>query len=287
MTKGVELFFGKKNVDSTNLIISTPIEKINEDLYVKREDLACPTPGPPFGKVRGLYPVLSKLKNKGVKVVSYMDTSISMAGWGVSYFCRELGLKAVIFYPKYKELRHNQEEYIEKWKGFGAEVIPLDKPNRQSINYYRAKKILTEMYPDSIILPQGLPFNETIDNVAEEIKKDMESYKDIKSIVVSVGSGVMCAGILLGASLSGLSPDVYGIFVAPKSVDTYNKKIFKYIGNEYSKLHLVETDYEYTDKEEMTTPFPCNPYYDAKAYKWMITNIDNIKKPVLFWNTGA
>lgn len=274
-------------MNTKNLIVSTPIEKICDDIYVKREDLSCPPPGPPFGKVRGLYPVLSKLKNEGIKIVSYMDTSISMAGWGVSYFCKELELKSVIFYPKYKEFRHNQEKYIEKWSEFGAEIIPLDKPNMQSINYYRAKKILTEKYPNSIILPQGLPFNETIDNVSDEIKKDFESYNNIKSVVVSVGSGIMCVGILRGLSSLGLLPDVYGVFVAPKKVDTYTKKIFKHIPSGYSKLHFSETKYEYTDKEEMEIPFPCNPYYDAKAYKWMIDNIDSLKKPILFWNIGA
>ena len=67
------------------MIQNTPIKKYKVDgheIIVKREDLACLPPGPPFAKVRGLYPVLQKLKEKGVKIFGYMDTSISMAGWG-------------------------------------------------------------------------------------------------------------------------------------------------------------------------------------------------------------
>ena len=269
-----------------DLIVSTPIEKIG-DIFVKREDMACPSPGPPFGKVRGLFPVLKKLKQKGYKVISYTDTSISMAGWGISYFCKKLDLKSVIFYPQYKELRHNQEEYIKKWETFGAEIIPLDKPNRQSINFHRAKKRFMDLYKDGIMLPQGLPFEETMENVAEEISKDPKSYEKIKSIVVSVGSGVMLSGIIRGISSLGLSPDIIGIFVAPKSIKVMTDRINKFVGNEYNNLILKETTYEYTDKEEMEIPFPCNPYYDAKAYKWIKDNEKTIKSPVLFWNTGA
>lgn len=291
MVKSVDLFFTPNQketvIENTNLIVSTPIEQINENFFVKREDLACPFPGPPFGKVRGLYPVLQKLKQEGIETVSYTDTSISMAGWGVSYFCKELGLKSVIFYPKYKEFRHNQEEYIKKWHEFGAEVIPLDKPNRQMINFYRARKILTEMYPNSIMLPQGLPFEETVENVANEIIKDEKSYKNIKSIVVSVGSGVMIAGIIKGICSLGLTPSIIGVFVAPKSYNSMLKKINKFAGKFYKNIILVETDYEYTDKEEIKTPFPCNPYYDAKAYRWAVERMDGISNPVLFWNTGA
>jgi hypothetical protein len=65
------------------------------------------------------------------------------------------------------------------------------------------------------------------------------------------------------------------------------KKISQHAGLTYKNLHLLDTGYQYTDKEEIEIPFPCNVYYDAKAYKWTIDNIDKLKKPVLFWNTGA
>jgi hypothetical protein len=34
-------------------------------------------------------------------------------------------------------------------------------------------------------------------------------------------------------------------------------------------------------------PFPCNRYYDKKAFKWMVDNIDSIIQPVIFWNIGG
>ncbi len=279
----------------TEMIISTPIQKINKNIFVKREDLACPPPGPPFAKVRGLYPVLQKAKEEGIEIFGYMDTSVSYAAFGLSYFCQSMGLKSVVFYPEYKDgPRDNQLFQFKKWKEFGAEIIPLHKPNRLMINWYRARKILTEMYPNSRMLPQGLPFPETIDNVSTEIVNDRDSLCDIQTIVVSAGSGVMTAGIMKGLQSIGLTPDIYGILISPKSTTVMKRKILKMSGLKEGglfgsniKLTIVDSSYAYTDKETIETPFPCNPYYDKKAWKWLIDNKNNIKLPALFWNIGS
>ena len=134
-------------------IQDTPVEPYNIDgkqLFVKREDLACLPPGPPFAKVRGLYPVLIRLKKQGVKTIGYMDTAISMAGWGISYFCSGLVLNSVLFMPSYRAgFLHNQEFQFSKWTQFGASIVRLENPNRMRINFYRAKRMLVEKYPDS------------------------------------------------------------------------------------------------------------------------------------------
>ncbi len=280
------------------MIQSTPIQTFKVDkheILVKREDLACLLPGPPFAKVRGLYPVLQKLKTEGIKTFGYMDTSISMAGWGLSYFCKEMGLKSVIFYPVYKDgERHNQNFQFKKWKEFGAEIIPLEKPNRLMINWYRAKKNLKEKYPDSEMLPQGLPFKETVKNVSDELKKDRDIFQNVKTIVLCIGSGTMLAGMLKGLYSIDSAAEIYGIMVAPKSLKKMRDKVFKMAGAFDSgffafkgKVNIIDAGFEYTDKEMFECPFPANPYYDRKAWKWMIENINKIKHPALFWNIGA
>lgn len=280
------------------MIQNTPIKKYKigkQEIFVKREDLACLPPGPPFAKVRGLYPVLQKLKANGIKTFGYMDTSISMAGWGLSYFCKEMGLKSVIFYPDYKDgKRHNQNFQLKMWKKFGAEIIPLEKPNRLMINWYRARKILKDKYPDSEMLPQGLPFKETVKNVSDELKEDRAIFRDIKTIVLCIGSGTMLAGILKGLYFIDSSINVYGVIVAPKSTNKMKDKIYKMAGVSDSgffaykgNVNVVDARFEYTDKESFECPFPCNPYYDRKAWKWLIENIDSLAKPLMFWNIGA
>jgi len=50
---------------------------------------------------------------------------------------------------------------------------------------------------------------------------------------------------------------------------------------------LVDAGYEYKQTETCNVPFPCCRYYDRKAYKWMIDNLQTLKQPVLFWNIGG
>ncbi|MDO9027461.1 MAG: hypothetical protein Q7U68_01165, partial [Candidatus Roizmanbacteria bacterium] len=141
---------------------NTPVEKYG-NIYVKREDLACSPPGPPFSKIRGLEAKLLNLLKEGITTVGYMDTAISKAGWGISYFTKHFGMTAVIFYPKYKDgtNHENLEKHIKKWNEFGATVVPLEKPNLQKINWYKARKILFENWPNSFMLEQGFPYKES------------------------------------------------------------------------------------------------------------------------------
>lgn len=282
------------------MLQDTPIDRItikNKEVYVKREDLACTKPGPPFAKVRGLYPLLKKLKADGVEIVGYMETTVSMAGWGISYFCEQLGMKAVIFKPVYKKggNRHNQDLQDKKWRLFNAKVIDI-QATRLSIMFYQAKRILLTKYPDAFMLPQGLPFQETITEVSAQIVKD-KCYPVWDGTIVScVGSGTMAAGILRGLSLINTHPDYYGIFVAPKNKENmYNKILGMANINSYgffpnkltANVRLSDLDYEYTEVETCDCPFPCNIYYDRKAWKFLIDNIKELKEPILFWNIGA
>ena len=280
------------------MIQDTPIEKYKwngQEILVKREDLACPPPGPPFAKPRGLELRLFSLKAKGVKTVAYCDTSVSMGGFAVAYFAKNLGLKSVIFYPHYKDglPRDNQTFQKMKWKDFGAEIIPLENPNRLMINWYRARKELARLYPDAIMLPQGLPFPETVQEVAKQVKKDKEVFKSIKLIIICAGSGTMAAGVIRGLSEISANPKVYGILVSPKSNAEMKKKILKMAEIQDSglfaspiNLEIVDPGYEYTQKEECECPFPSNSHYDRKAWKWMNDNISKLEQQILFWNIG-
>ena len=281
------------------MIQDTPIESYKlgrQDILVKREDLACLPPGPPFAKVRGLLPVLKKHQEDRIRIFGYMETSVSMAGWGLSYFCQQLNMKAVIFYPHYKDgiSRDNQDFQKEKWLQFGAKVLPLENPNRLMINWYRARKQLHQLYPDAVMLPQGLPFQETIEEVAKQVQKDKETFQSLKSIIICAGSGTMTAGVIQGLSEISATPKVYGVLVAPKSKTKMEKKILQMAGVQTEglfasniDLEIIDAGYEYTQKEECDCPFPCNLHYDRKAWKWTVDNINEIEQPTLFWNIGA
>ena len=277
-------------------IQDTCIEKCTYNKYlffVKREDNACLAPGPPFAKVRGLFPQLQHLKAKGVQVVGYMETTISMAGWGVSYFAKKLGMQAVIYKPTYIDgkNRHNQEIQVKKWEENDA-IIRNIQATRLQINWFQARKELLEEFPNAYMLEQGLPFKQTVLEVSKQVTKEMKKFK---TIVMCIGSGTMAAGVLKGLQQQNIVCDLYGIFVAPKNEKKMKQKIYGMAGifnsgffNVYGgNLILVDTGCAYTDKEITKCPFPCNPYYDRKAWKWFMANKNDLEQPVLFWNIGA
>lgn len=205
------------------LINNTPIEKYSiagYPVFVKREDLCCPPPGPPFSKVRGLMPVLKRLKSQGINTVGYTETSISMAGWGVAWACSLLDMKAVIFDPQYKETPGVLKYHRKQWEQFKPDIIPL-KAGRAKVNYHISKKILLKKYKNSYLLPLGLILKETIDATEKEAK--VSNLKNFNSIIIPVGSGTIAAGIL--KAISNYNVSVYGICCRETDISMKRNKI--------------------------------------------------------------
>jgi 1-aminocyclopropane-1-carboxylate deaminase/D-cysteine desulfhydrase-like pyridoxal-dependent ACC family enzyme len=291
----VEAVFG---IDSI-ILKATPVETYDlpglGPVLVKREDMACVPPGPPFSKVRGLFLLMRDLKAAGTNVIAYMDTSISMAGWGISYFASQMDMKAIIFYPAYKEgPRHNLAHHKALWEKFGAEVVPIEKPNLLKINFRRAMRIMKEKYPDGgyHMIEQGFPTPHSLEQISLEVDT---IPANVGTIVLSCGSGTTTAGIVRGLARRGMNPDVVGILADRKNCAKMAAKITKLAGvpedatasTGVPRLSIIDTDIGYHDPVEMPCPFPCNRYYDRKAWKWLAENFTNLAKPVLFWNVGA
>lgn len=265
--------------------------------------MACGNGGPPFAKVRGLDLYLQRLKADGVQTIGYVDTAISMAGWGIAYFAYYYNLHAVLFYPEYKGgYRYNQQHQIRQWDKFGAEIHPLQNPTIRAININKARSQFYSRYPEGHWLLDGLKFPETVDEVEKEAILAINKVRPT-TIITCIGSGMMAAGVLQGAYKAGSPhPIIIGVLVH-NALDPVSKKyeIVKYAGmSEGPSLfhpHLSEAvrdfviyrgKYKYsTPANVVDAPFPCNPYYDLKAYEFLLENIDYIEKPILFWNIGA
>jgi len=291
----------------------TPLEPYTVDnrvIYVKREDMACNPPGPPFAKVRGLYPKLVQLKQQGIQTVGYTDTTISMGGWGVAYFAKELGLNCYVFYPQHSPLRHNLPKHLPLWEELGAIPVPL-LPSRLSIMQLRAKKIFrtnNTKLDRHYMLPNGLPFKETVEEVSRVYVSAALTNKHIfnnATIVVAVGSGIMLSGIIKGVLIAnarcGIKPHVIkSVLVSKKDPSGIRSKILLNSGHPahnspYSLFnpdipmqHVIDDGYEYEQEvDNSQIPFPCNRYYDAKAWAWLRKNLWQLNDPVIFWNLGA
>jgi len=270
----------------------TPIER-HYNVLVKRDDLCFPPPAPPFSKCRGIIEHLRRLKREGIEYVGYTETSISMAGWGVAWACKELGLKAVLFDPQYKQTPEVLKYHRQQWKQFDPIIVPI-QAGMASVNVHIAANILRRTYKNSIMLPLGLPFEETMEATRVETIETMQalSSENIKSVVVSVGSGTIYAGIFRGLHDLGVPVTLYGILTRSsnlkrKRMSIQNKAgIFEFgLSDSPVKMKLIDKGWEYTQRSYQECPFPCHPYYDLKAWEWLV-KIQYIPERILFWNIG-
>lgn len=259
----------------------TPIESVTQSLFVKREDLATLSPGPPFSKTRGLFQHLFLLRQLGIKCVGYVETAISMAGWAVSWLGQKMNMKVIIFDPQYKdESKYPLPFHRQKWKQFGAQLVKV-KAGRASVNWYIAKRWMEEnVHQPWKLLPLGLPLIETISETFAEAKK---CIRDFPTIVIPVGSGTIACGVAMALRRNQLL-----IGVMSRSGDVRRKTRFIIKWTDYpQRIRVIDPGYSYSKKVNVETPFPCNPYYDTKAWKWLLEHEDELEKPVLFWNIGA
>ena len=263
----------------------TPLQDYTEEfgLWVKREDLSCPKPGPPFSKTRGVY---SRVKSRPEEVIGVLDTFHSQAGHAVARACQILGKKCVNFYPVYRReiqpdgthpLRNPQLRSSE----LGAELIPLEA-GRSCILYHRAKKE-TEAR-SGYIMPNALKLEESVSETAKEvpaIKFDV--------VILPASSGTIASGVIRGFTERGMSPKFIIHLGYSRSHEEVDRYIRQMSNSPKAVLKLIDEGYSYKDVAEdgPTPPWPCNAYYDLKAFRWwMKVRSVYAGKKVLFWNVG-
>lgn len=266
---------------------NTPVE-LHNGILVKREDLCTTHPDPPFSKHRG---VMAHLEKRPEKIIGVLDTYHSMAGWSVAAACKELGKQCINFWPHYKDDSENSYRKTQiQSKALGAELISL-QASKSAILHIRARKYLREKYGhQAYMMPNALKLQESVSQTAAEVCR---TRPDSPIVVISASSGTLAAGVLRGlVNMKGIGlfkksafPEVFvhmGYSRPEQTVRRYLQKLAP--GLKQSHVHIVDEGFSYKDMVEGFVPFPCNPYYDLKAWNWLQKQDF---KNVLFWNIGA
>ncbi len=295
------------------IIDNTPLELHHVGsvpILVKREDLCAPYPGPMFSKMRG---VVAHIRNRPETTIGVLDTLHSKAGWCVSYVCQQLGKQAVNYWPRYKadpkEVPHPRQQQREAFS-LGAKMVTL-KAGRSAILYHTAKKHLKEHFPDSYLMPNALKLQESItENAAEALRTSQELYAgtstpvlpEAATLVISISSGTVASGVLQGLASAGLLDkwDVVFHMGYSRSIDAARAYMEKASGLDLGayRFRFLDEGFGYADqvkwdgRECIAPSFPCNPYYDGKAWAWLQRNANAERlaesgKPIVFWNIGA
>jgi threonine dehydratase len=148
-------------------------------------------------KIRGAYNKISRLR-KAKGVAAYSSGNHAQA---VALAARMKGLKAAIVM-----LDQSVPHKLEQTKAYGAEVIlggtssEAIKERAEQIAAERGYAIVPPFNDPDIIAGQG--------TVGLEILKD---FKDVKSVIVPIGGGGLCSGIVTAIKESNPRVKVFGV----------------------------------------------------------------------------
>jgi 1-aminocyclopropane-1-carboxylate deaminase/D-cysteine desulfhydrase-like pyridoxal-dependent ACC family enzyme len=262
---------------------TTPIEEYRlggRPVFVKRDDLFGVYPAPPLGKLRGLRVVLQKIYEQGSRLVGCWDTRVSKLGQGVAALAQEFaGLHVIVSYPARKG--YTVPRPIEIAASLGAEVVPI-RGNHVGICYAQITKLVTGR--GGLMLPFGLDCREAVTAIAQEAATVPISLLKSGTVVLSCGSGVTLAGLILG--LATLPRQIVGIS-SGRSIAKIAACVSRYASPLPRSVDLRPATLPYDQELQCSCPFPSHPNYDLKAWKFLIDHIDSLRDPVLFWNVGA
>lgn len=266
----------------------TPVED-HGGILVKREDLFRPPPYPPLSKLRGVESVVDRLiATEGINTFGALDTSVSMSGQGLAAVCRDRGCKAIVCFPWYvgqTELQPQQRICQE----LGAELVKI-KAGRVGVMYSQAKKEVWQR--SGVMFPMGMTLAETAQEVRAETSFTLKTHP-ARSIVVSVGTGTILSGIVLGikdAVEAGSGPfDLWAISCGMHPNRQRRRMQTLGVCPIFPGLHFhhLLDHYSYYDQATVACPFNAHPNYDLKAWDWLQRNKDRLPGPILFWNIGG
>ncbi len=259
----------------------TPIEDYRKPfgLWVKREDLACLPPGPPFSKTRGVF---ARVASRSEKVIGVLDTYHSQAGHAVAMACRILGKQCINYYPEYKHEpghREPQRKAVE----LGAVLVGLPA-GRSAILYHAAKKHCEAL--GGYMMPNALKLEESVEETAKQVPNRVFRY-----VLVSASSGTIAAGVIRGFKEKNLLPERFLIHLG---YSRSHEEVMKYLREKsgvpgYAPIEIIDEKYNYKDKARPgpDPSWPCNEYYDLKAFRWWVREgRKQYKGSCLFWNIG-
>lgn len=214
----------------------TPLEDHLEaaGLLVKREDLACPPPGPPFSKMRGVISHMRRRVELGYKLFGALDTSHSQAGHAVAYAARLLGVESVNFFPVYKAdvrdavpggppgatpgiepgdttwLSLDADRHVQlrmpqvHSSRLGARLVGLPA-GRSAVLYHSAKS--QTIRRGGYMMPNALKLAETVDETAAEVVRtfeqaSLEQFEVLRHSpwIISCSSATIASGVIKGVA---------------------------------------------------------------------------------------
>ena len=303
------------------LRLATPLEDhlAEAGLLVKREDLSCPEPGPPFSKTRGVIAHMAKKVAEGVRLFGALDTYHSQAGHAVAYGARLLGVDSVNYFPVYKAERVGPDKIEPNvaYIGLGDAHARIRPPQlrsselgarlhflpagRSALLYWAAKKDCETQ--GGYMMPNALKLPETVAETEAEVVRTFEhatreQFEVLRRApwLISASSATIASGVIAGVRSALGDGTKKPLFILHLGYSRSHDEVFKYLADRLKTpeatvrqhVRLVDEGYAYKYKARPgpTPPWPCNDYYDLKALRWWLASGRAEYGRAVFWNIG-
>jgi 1-aminocyclopropane-1-carboxylate deaminase/D-cysteine desulfhydrase-like pyridoxal-dependent ACC family enzyme len=261
----------------------TPVEAWRvgvRSIHVKRDDLFASPPAPPTAKLRGLRALLESFRTRGHRRVGCFEASRSSIGHALAAACAHFcDMECIVVYPDFES--RPKSPSILAAEQLGAHVVPI-RNNILAICQRQAAKLVEAA--NALMVPFGCDCPEAVAAVQKEAARLDPALVYGGTVVVPCGSGVTLAGILRG--LPTRPHRVIGVSIG-SSPRTILKRLARHGVSDVAGVELRAPEKLYHEAANVFCPFPCNEYYDIKAWKVAVGEVEKLREPILFWNIGG
>lgn len=131
-------------------------------------------------------------------------------------------------------------------------------------------------------MPNALKLTESVSETAREVSLTA-SYSP-PTVVIPSSSGTIAAGVIRGYG----SLPLYVIHLGYSRSHDEVRRYLRELSGVDATVEIVDEKYAYKDvaREGSTPPWPCNQYYDLKAFRWWMRDGRGRYDEALFWNIG-
>jgi hypothetical protein len=260
-------------------------------IIVRRDDLAYKPPLPPNAKMSALFELIKHASAKGYdKAVMFakkqQGTSYAV---GFPVICELFGIAPIITYPStsFTKLPKWTRE-IEQEVGF-----TILRPNMVTINVNQSKRIAEKL--GAYFVPFG--FDDALSVETHAKKFSLPDYQ-IGTLVLATMTGMILAGTL--KQIDNRKYNVKKVIAVSggRPVESVYRSMSKYIVDLYETQRLDNLEIFNPYKRDFPAiaymeeyfpndcPLPLHPDYEAKAWLWMLQNINTLEEPIYFINAG-
>lgn len=268
-----------------------PIEEYNGVFY-KRDDLFRPFPDEMLngGKVRQAINLidsnLALIKSDFQGTVATTCQLNSPQGLIISRVAKAYNLGSFVGYGNLSPKTLNENKIIQNIRKNDGIVESIIKQGFDNAITSQLKKLQQEGIGNNFyIIKFGIDVEHNpvvVDCIAEQVRNIPD---ELDFLIIPTGSGITAGAILRGIRKFGKKIKV--VYVVHISGENRIRKIDEIAGLE-PYIYVKGTGYPYGKKlkEEVVDGFVLDDIYEAKAYDWMMHNLDLHGKKTLFWVVG-